>query len=284
MLLRRLTIGILAIAAPALAHAGDFGRPKPSLLRRTDPASSSGRGRSPATRVYPLTDLEEELRDRSYVLIRPNEPRGKWNLYIAGFQIAHLLPPGMLGYDHTEYARMLFWTPARSEASSYNRLIEDMDSDAPVDRPFVAVACAVADLDLKRERSLLYVGELSEGEAGNAAGRIRENRLVTAWVHRALHWRLASYRYALERLVIAVPSGRAVEVERALTRFQATIAQADPALARCAGAEFVVPAAGCRRGDRYQIAVRSAGGTARPQARAAPSASGRARGRTCAPE
>jgi hypothetical protein len=61
-------------------------------------------------------------------------------------------------------------------------------------------------------------------------------------VHRALHWRLASYRYALERLVIAVPSGRAVETERALARFQAIVAQADPALARCAGAEFVLPA------------------------------------------
>ena len=42
---------------------------------------------------FPLTDLEEQLRDRSYVLIRPNEPRGKWNIYIAGFQLAHLFPP-----------------------------------------------------------------------------------------------------------------------------------------------------------------------------------------------
>ncbi len=242
MLLRRLTICLVAIAAPVHAHAGDFGRPKPSLLEGLIP-QQFWKGPVTGHSSYPFTDLEEELRDRSYVLIRPNEPRGKWNIYIAGFQLAHLLPPGMLAYDHTEYARMLLWTPARSEASSYNRLIEDMDSDGRLVGPFVAVACAVADLDLKRERSLLYVSELSEGEAGNAAGRIRENRVVTAWVHRALHWRLASYRYALERLVIAVPSGRAVEVERALARFQAIIAQADPALARCAGAGFVVPAA-----------------------------------------
>jgi hypothetical protein len=65
--------------------------------------------------------------------------------------------------------------------------------------------------------------------------------MVAAWVHRALHWRLASYRYALERLVIAVPSGRAVEAERALTRFRAIVLHADPVLARCAGAEFAVP-------------------------------------------
>ena len=94
------------------------------------------------------------------MLIRPNEPRGNWNIYIAGFGIAHLFPPAYAYYDHTEYARMLLWTPARSEASSYNRLIEDMDSDGRLVGPFVAVACAVADLDLKRERSLAYVGEL----------------------------------------------------------------------------------------------------------------------------
>ena len=118
-----------------------------------------------------------------------------------------------------------------------------MADDGKLAGPFVAVACAVADLDLKREHSLAYVGELSDWEVGNAFGRIRENRLVTAWVHRALHWRLASYRYALERLVIAVPSVLAVEAERALTRFQVIVTQADPALARCAGAEFQAVAA-----------------------------------------
>ena len=241
MNLRRLVICIaLAIAAPASAQAGDFGRPKPSLLEGLIP-QQFWKGPVTGYSSYPLTSLEEELRDRSYVLIRPNEPRGNWNIHIAGFAIAHLLPPSMTSYDHTEYARMLLWTPARSEASSYNRLVEDMDSDGRLVGPFVAVAGAVADLDQKRERSLAYVGELSEDEIGNAYGRIRENRLVIAWVHRALHWRLASYRYALERLVIAVPSGRAVEAEQALTRFQAILLQADAVLARCAGAEFAVP-------------------------------------------
>ncbi len=231
----------LAIAAPVSSLAGDFGRPKPSLLEGLIP-QQFWKGPVVGYSGYPLTDLEVELRDRSWVLIRPNEPRGNWNITIAGFGIAHLFPPAYVYYDYTEYARMLLWTLARSEASSYNRLIEDMDSDGRLVGPFVAVACAVADLDLKRERSLAYVSELWEGEVGNAFGRIRENRLVTARVHRALHWRLASYRYALERLVIAVPSGRAVEVERGLARFQAIVLQADPALARCAGAEFAVAA------------------------------------------
>src|SRR5882724_1097647 len=120
MLLRRVTICIaLAIAAPGFTHAGDFGRPKPSLLEGLIP-QQFWKGPVTGYSSFPLTNAEEELRDRSYALIRPNEPRGKWNIYIAGFEIAHLLPPGMTDYDHTEYARMLLLTPARSEASSYN--------------------------------------------------------------------------------------------------------------------------------------------------------------------
>src|SRR6185295_8324116 len=131
-----------AIAAPASTQAGDFGRPKPSFFEGLIP-QQFWRGPVAGYSGYPLTDLEVELRDRSYVLIRPNEPSGNWNIYIAGFGIAHLFPPAYIYYDYTEYARMLLWTPARSEASSYNRLIEDMDGDGRLVGPFVAVACAV---------------------------------------------------------------------------------------------------------------------------------------------
>ena len=171
MLLPRLTILVaLAIATPGLAQTGDFGRPKPSLLEGLIP-KQFWQGPVTGYSWYPLTDLEQELRDRSYALIRPNEPRGNWNIYIAGFGIAHLLPPPMTYYDYTEYARMLLSTPARSEASSYNRVIEDTTADGGLVRPFVAVACAVADMDGKRQKSLAYVGELSGDEIANALGR-----------------------------------------------------------------------------------------------------------------
>jgi hypothetical protein len=228
----------LALMLPGLAQAGDFGRPSPSLLDGLIP-KQFWKGPVTGYSTFPITDLEEQLRDRSYALIRPNEPRGEWNVSIAGFAIAHLLPPAFTYYDHTEYARMLLWTPSRSEASLYNRLIEDMEADGRLIGPFVAVACAIADLDLTRERSLVYVRELSEGESANAFGRIRENRVITAWVRRALHWRLESYRYALERFAISIPSRRAVEAERGLTRFRDAVLAADAPLAGCAGAEFI---------------------------------------------
>jgi hypothetical protein len=237
----RFSIVALFAMAALSAHAGDFGRPKPSLLDGLFPRQF-WYGPVTGKSSFPLTNLEEELRDRSYALIRPNEPRGNWNIYIAGFQIAHLLPPGFAEFDHTEYARMLLATLSRSEASSYNRLMEDMAGDGQLIGPFVKVACAIADLDLKRERSLVYVGELSEDEAANAFGRIKENRKVTEWVRRVLHGRLASYRYALERFVIAIPSPLAIEAERAHRRLQAIVLQADPALAQCAGGGVLVAA------------------------------------------
>ena len=89
-----------AIAAPASTQAGDFGRPKPSFFEGLIP-QQFWRGPVAGYSGYPLTDLEVELRDRSYVLIRPNEPRGNWNIYIAGFGIAHLFPPAYIYYDYT---------------------------------------------------------------------------------------------------------------------------------------------------------------------------------------
>ena len=228
-----------------LAQAGDFGRPKPSLLEGLIP-KQFWQGPVTGYSVYPLTDLEEELRDRSYVLIRPNEPRGKWNIYIAGFQIAHLLPPSMTDYDTTEYGRMLLWTLARSEASSYNRLIEDMASDGALVEP--------VRRDRLHGRTISTSSVSAASPMSTSSPRARpqmrsdacsENRMVTAWVHRALHWRIASYRYALERLVIAVPSRLAVEAERMLKHFERIVLQADPALTTCSGVEFAaVPIAG----------------------------------------
>ena len=229
----------LTIAALSPANAGDFGRPKPSLLDGFIPPQF-WKGPVTGLSAFPLTDLENELRDRSYVLIRPNEPRGKWSAYIAAMQIAHFFSKPENDDGHTDYARMLLLSDARSEASAYNRLIEDTTADGMLIGPFVSVACAIADLDQKRLRSLAYVGELDERETADTFGRVRENRMVTAWVQDALHERLRSYRYALERLVIKVPSLLAVDAERSLKRLEAKILAADAPLTQCSGGGLAV--------------------------------------------
>ncbi|MEN3375714.1 MAG: hypothetical protein V7604_1069 [Hyphomicrobiales bacterium] len=229
----------LAIIALSPAGAGDFGRPKPSLLDGFIPPQF-WKGPVTGLSAFPLTDLENELRDRSYALIRPNEPRGNWSAYIAAMQIAHFFSKPENDDGHTDYARMLLLSDARSEASAYNRLIEDTTADGMLISPFVAVACAVADLDQKRLHSLAYVGELDEREIAGTFGRVRENRMVTAWVQDALHERHVSYRYALERLVIKVPSVLAVDAERSLKRFEAKVLAADVPLTQCSGGGLAV--------------------------------------------
>jgi len=106
--------------------------------------------------------------------------------------------------------------PARSPASRYGLLLEDIRNDLIRIGPFFRTAARVADLDSKRGQSLSYVSELSQGEQANALARIAENQLVTGWVQHSLHLRVASYRYALERLVIVSPSPTAVEAEQTL--------------------------------------------------------------------
>jgi hypothetical protein len=228
-----------ALAAPSAADAGDFGRPRPSVFEGLLPPQL-WRGPVTGYSTYPFTDLEQELRDRAYALIRPNQPRGKWDLVTLEFRIAAALPPSATSFDVTAYGRMLLWTPGRSEASQYHRFNDDANSDAQLIGPFVAVACRVADMDVKRARSLPHVGIATADETENALGRVRENRMIIAWVRRALFDRLASYRYALERLVIAVPSPLAVEAERTLGRFARHVEDVDPALARCAAGTEVV--------------------------------------------
>ena len=122
----------------------------------------------------------------------------------------------------------------RSASSLYERLVDDIRNDIVRLGPFLEIARKVVDLDVKRDKSMAYVSVLSPEEIIDAKNRIAENRLVIGWVYRALVDRAASYRFAMERLVIHVPSDRAVEVERQWTLLE----DADrPGVDRSAGAD-----------------------------------------------
>lgn len=234
---RRSALALLLVmiaAAPASAADGDFGRPRRSFFDGLIPPQY-WKGPVTGHSSYPLTDAENELRDRAYTLIRPSEPRVEFDVVIARYRTIQVFPPTAANVDRTAYGRNVLWMPGRSESSQYNQLIADMASDAQLIGPFIAVACYVADMDAKRARSLGYVTELTAGQREDALDRITENRLTVAWVRDALHQRVASYRYALEHLVIAVPSPRAIEAERAHKRFDAAVLAANAPMAKCAG-------------------------------------------------
>jgi hypothetical protein len=167
-----------------------------------------------------LTDEERRLRDLAFPLIEPPYDRNQWysviNEYGAG---TRPLPYPQRG----EYATRLFQTAYRSQTARYNKLIEDIRVDVNRLDPFYQAARYVSDMDQKRRESMKYIANLSGEEKANAVQRMRENEAVVQWVNGTLHERVASYKIALERLVVLAPSQSAVEAERALGLLQARI-------------------------------------------------------------
>jgi hypothetical protein len=206
---------------------GDFGRVRPSLVTDgihdwvgRDAARQAG---VPAS-LFPLTDDERLLRDYAYPLIEPAYDRQRWYSVLGEWGLTNYFRPEWWHCDPTAYAARLMNAYVRSETARYSRLNDDIRNDVLLLEQFFPVARRVLDIDGKREKSLAFVPVLSGPEIANAKARVAENFLVIAWVQQSLTERAASYRFALERLIVAVPSPAAVEVERSLGFLQSRIA------------------------------------------------------------
>jgi hypothetical protein len=214
---------------------GDFDRPVPGPLDGLVPKQFT-LGPVTGLSADPLTDAEEELRTRAYDLLRLPQRREEWKLILASARVARALPWSILSIEPTAYGNMLVGMPFRSEVGRYSRLMDDVISDTMLIGQFTSVACWVIDMDCKRERSLPFVAGLTELELADAQGRVLENRLVIDWVRYSLRERTWSYRYAVERLVIASPSPMATNAEQAIDRLRVQIDALDAQLARCSAA------------------------------------------------
>jgi hypothetical protein len=219
---------------------GDFERVRPELVRDNmhdwvgrDAVAAVG---GPASE-FRTTDQERELRDRAYALIEPPYNRNRWDSVWREYGEA---PEGRIepAFDRTAYLARLHHTYRRSEVSAYAQIVTDARNDTERLPAFFASANRVIDMDRRRTQSLPHVSHLNDREHANVIARTRENTAIVAWVCRALRWRIASYRYALERLVIAVPSPSAAETDRAIGQLAAQVAQS------CGGRGAVVSARG----------------------------------------
>lgn len=205
---------------------GDFGRMRQSLTRDD---MHDWLGREAAHHAgYPgsassLTDDERQLRDLAYSIIEPPYDRGRWDSVIREYGVGRLGRSHWPTNDRTFYGERLLHRAYRSAAARYSQLIDDVRTDTARIAPFVDTARRVADMDSKRQRSLRYVSALTENERANAESRIAENAMVVRWVADSLTERVAAYRYALERCVVATPSPMAVDAERAVNELQQQI-------------------------------------------------------------
>lgn len=198
---RAMCLGFLLLGTAACA--GDFGRPRyPWLQEMADKAAGPIEQRAGApVSEFPLTDEEKQLRKFAENLLAPPFEREPW------YQSA---PPS----DHKRYAAFIVEYPFRSSTARYARIIDDIRNDLDRMGPFFSAAGRVADLDRKRSKSLKFVSGLTEAELANTRARIEGNIAVITMVHDALGERVRGYRYALERLAIALPSPMAAEVDR----------------------------------------------------------------------
>ncbi len=180
---------------------------------------------------FQLTDNERLLRDLAYPLIEPPHSRPAWRSVFGEYLPEPAPWRQSPSFDRTAYGRELIDEPHRSHTSRYAQLIDDVRDDITRFEPFFAAAIRVIDLDHKRNASLPHISDLSPRERADAVARMQENRLVVRWVEQSLERRIASYRWALERLVVQAPDGLAADADRLISELAAQTAN-PPAAAR----------------------------------------------------
>jgi hypothetical protein len=222
--LSRLSVLCAGLALAGCVATGDFGRPRPTLWNNlvAEPTGSiAARLRGEPVSAFVFTDDENELRDRAWRFLMPAHERAWFDKAIAELVRTRVLPATARPGDRTSYHRVLMRSGRRSPVSRYRRLAEDVAADAALIGPFLATAARVLASDEVRLRSLAYVQDLAESQIRDAAARVGENRCLVGWVRLAVVDRIASYRYAVEHLVIEAPDVAAIPAERALAGLRA---------------------------------------------------------------
>ncbi len=173
-----------------------------------------------------LTDDERALRDMAYYFIEPPHSRPSWKGVFGDYQRLPAPWRVKVVFDRTSYGRKMIDEPHRSQASSYQGLMEDVRNDLTMLDQFIPLAVKLNDLDIKRNKALGYIGDLSPHERADAQARMRENVLVVQWAQQCVEQRVSSYRWALERLVIMAPDRMAAQADALITELARRAASA----------------------------------------------------------
>lgn len=204
---------------------GDFQEVRPSLVRDdihdwVAYDAIAGQGTLPSR--FELTDDERLLRDLAYPLIEPPYDRHRW--YSVAGEYGLIGVPHGIEFNRAAYAEHLTGARYRSPSARYAQLSDDIKNDAVRLPQFYETATRVLDIDRKRQKSLRFIPDLSPAERKNAIRRMNENESIVSLVNLRMAQRVSSYRFALKRLVVATPSPRVVQVERALNGLEANAA------------------------------------------------------------
>lgn len=229
--LRLCVPGALALGLCACAQTGDFGRRQPGVFHDAlMPAVGSelAYARDEPVSGFRMTDDEHEMRDLAWGVVMPPLDNRYRDRLLAELRRTRILPANRARLDRTSYVRALIATDYRSSVARYARLKEDVLADIDRIEPFFASAAKVDRDDRARRRAVAGVPDVTPAERENALARIDENGLMIAWTRESFDERLASYRFALDRLVLETPDRASVEVAAALDAYAAVLASLRP--------------------------------------------------------
>lgn len=205
---------------------GDLGRPRPNFLSdQLAPAIGdwAARSRGEASSWFRMTDDEEQLRARAWRLVLPAHERSFFERQLSDLAHARIPPAEAQSSLVSDYHLALTSGSYASQASRYNRLAEDAGADRVALGPFRANAIRVVNADRARLRTLEASPRVPAEQQDPAHDRVAENEGLILWVCERLGFRLASYRHALDNLVVEMPSREAVRAERAIMALEADI-------------------------------------------------------------
>ncbi|WP_237154848.1 hypothetical protein [Oryzibacter oryziterrae] len=177
---------------------------------------------------FPYTDDEVELRNRAWNFVRAPHVRDWWlDTLVEGERtrilpmltgngqmdasVAAMFPKFALpllnpAYDARRYHDFLLSDAYAGSDTRWNKVIADASADTDLIPPFCAVAARVRKADIERLQVFYRQGETDAAFRANAEARVLENESTISWVWRALGYRAASYRYAIDRFEIEIPS------------------------------------------------------------------------------
>jgi hypothetical protein len=246
----------IALALPGCARPeGDFGRAAPSYVHdEAMPMAGRAlaRARKEPVSSFNRTDLERQLEDQAWALIRPPHAGQWWMAILVEADRTRIVVPEASQFDPKSYYAHLRSESYRSSEARWSRLIAHATADAALVPPYCETWLRVERTDGER---LAAIGRQLSGdeiEARSAGARVWENRRINAMVSRALAYRLSAYRNAVDRLEIETPSDQLYAANRAIDLLRAQIGCTG---AGSAGGSIEAPVRKGRRLDGFDLPV-----------------------------
>jgi hypothetical protein len=212
-----------ALATLLCTCSGDFDRPRPLVFGEDSTLGVPSALVEPTQSQFPFTDAEGRMRELAYPLLLPPDGGGLWELVPVDLSYVAVMADQGPPYDVKAYGTLLMTTTTRSEVERYTQLIDIITDDMTRIDHFNATARHVLNDDRERMHNLSAVPGLTLAERHNARARVAENARIVKRVGVCLRLRAAAYRYAAQRLAIAVPSRLLLEVDRRLATYERRI-------------------------------------------------------------